>query len=407
MKIFNLSGSGGGSSGSAALENNINQVAHGFSVKQIIRHNGGIYTLATADNVSDAEALGIVTVVTDANNFTLVTSGYVTGLSGLVMDTQYFLDPSIPGALTATEPTSSGQVSKPLFFAISFSEGYFINYRGELLTSPVTAITSINADTTAAQLLTVGTSGTDFAISNPGSGSHVFNLPTASAVNRGALSSADWSLFNSKGTVTSVSGTTNRITSTGGATPIIDIAATYVGQSSVTTLGIITTGTWHGIVVESTYGGTGVNNGSSTITLGGNLVMSGAFVTTLTVTGTTNATLPAGTNNIGYLEVPSNSKSADYTAVLADSGKSIDHPATDTNVRTFTIPANGTVAYPVGTCLSFSNMTAAVVTIAITTDTLYLAGTGSTGSRSLAQYGVATARKLTSTTWLINGTGLS
>ncbi len=59
-------------------------------------------------------------------------------------------------------------------------------------------ITSINTDSTAAQLLTVGTSGTDFAITNPGSGSHVLNLPTASASNRGALSSADWSTFNSK-----------------------------------------------------------------------------------------------------------------------------------------------------------------------------------------------------------------
>jgi hypothetical protein len=52
-------------------------------------------------------------------------------------------------------------------------------------------------------------------------------------------------------------------------------------------------------------------------------------------------------------------------------------------------------------------MTSQVVTIAITTDTLYLAGTGTTGSRSLAQYGMATAIKLTSTTWLISGTGLT
>jgi hypothetical protein len=47
------------------------------------------------------------------------------------------------------------------------------------------------------------------------------------------------------------------------------------------------------------------------------------------------------------------------------------------------------------------------VSIAITTDTLYQAGTGSTGTRTLAQYGVATALKLTSTTWLISGTGLT
>jgi hypothetical protein len=58
------------------------------------------------------------------------------------------------------------------------------------------------------------------------------------------------------GTVTSVSGTTNRITSSGGATPVIDIAATYVGQSSLTTLGTVTNGTWHSVKVELAYGGT-------------------------------------------------------------------------------------------------------------------------------------------------------
>ena len=59
-------------------------------------------------------------------------------------------------------------------------------------------IDSINGDVTAAQLLTPGTSGTDFAIVDDMIGGHVFDLPTASAVNRGALSSADWSTFNSK-----------------------------------------------------------------------------------------------------------------------------------------------------------------------------------------------------------------
>jgi hypothetical protein len=61
------------------------------------------------------------------------------------------------------------------------------------------------------------------------------------------------------GTVTSVSGTANRITSTGGATPVIDIAANYVGQTSITTLGTVTTGTWNGTVVGQAYGGTGIS----------------------------------------------------------------------------------------------------------------------------------------------------
>jgi hypothetical protein len=114
-----------------------------------------------------------------------------------------------------------------------------------------------------------------------------------------------------------------------------------------------------------------------------------------------------GTDAVGFRNAPVNSQSAAYTAVLADAGKVILHPSTDANARTFTIPANSSVAYAVGTVLTFVNMTSQVVTIAITTDTLYLAGTGTTGSRSLAQYGMATAVKLTSTTWLINGSGLT
>lgn len=94
------------------------------------------------------------------------------------------------------------------------------------------------------------------------------------------------------GSVSSVTGTANRITSSGGATPVIDIAATYEGQSSITKLGTIGTGVWNGTVVTGTYGGTGVNNGASTMTIGGNFATSGAFTTTLTVTGNTNVTLP-------------------------------------------------------------------------------------------------------------------
>ena len=114
-----------------------------------------------------------------------------------------------------------------------------------------------------------------------------------------------------------------------------------------------------------------------------------------------------GTDAVGFRNIPQNSQSADYTLVLADSGKHIFHPVGDNNARTFTIPANSSVAYPVGTALTFINMAVANVTIAITTDTLTLSPAGTTGSRTLATNGSATCIKITSTSWLISGSGLT
>lgn len=99
-------------------------------------------------------------------------------------------------------------------------------------------------------------------------------------------------LATTAGTVSSVSGTANRITSTGGTTPVIDISASYIGQSSITTLGTIGTGVWQGTLVSPIYGGTGVNNGSNTLTLAGTLATIGAFASTFTMTGATNVTFP-------------------------------------------------------------------------------------------------------------------
>jgi hypothetical protein len=113
-----------------------------------------------------------------------------------------------------------------------------------------------------------------------------------------------------------------------------------------------------------------------------------------------------GTDAVGFRNTPINSQSAAYTLVLADAGKTILHPIADNNPRTFTIPANSSVVYPIGTVITFVNLIN-TVTIAITSDTMYLAGTGTTGSRTLAAYGVASAVKVASTTWVISGNGLT
>ncbi len=112
--------------------------------------------------------------------------------------------------------------------------------------------------------------------------------------------------------------------------------------------------------------------------------------------------------NVWYLNIPQNSQSANYTTVLADSGKHIYHPSADTTARTITIDSNANVPYPIGTAITFVNDTSAwVMTIAITSDTLVLAWAWTTWSRTLAANWVATAIKITSTRWQINWTWLT
>lgn len=120
-------------------------------------------------------------------------------------------------------------------------------------------------------------------------------------------------------------------------------------------------------------------------------------------------TLQYGGVEVGYKILPQGSHSADYTGVLGDSGKHLLHPTADDNARTFTIPANGSVAYPTGTMITFVNQKN-TLSIAITTDTMTLfagSGTGTTGTRTLAAGGVATALKVASTSWIIWGVGLT
>jgi hypothetical protein len=107
---------------------------------------------------------------------------------------------------------------------------------------------------------------------------------------------------------------------------------------------------------------------------------------------------------VGYREAPQVSKTDNYTLVLADRGKSILMNGTS---KTLTIPANGTVAFPVGTVVIIVNVNSSALSIAITTDTLTLANSTTTGTRTLAQNGLATCVKIASTSWLISGAGLT
>ena len=132
----------------------------------------------------------------------------------------------------------------------------------------------------------------------------------------------------------SVGGTADRITV---SADTVDIASTYVGQSTITTLGTIGSGTWQGTIIGSTYGGTGVNNGSKTITLGGNFTHSGAHALTLTTTGTTAVTLPT----TGTLATLAGSESLS-NKTITNSSIGSSNPST---AAFTTLTANGNVTF--------------------------------------------------------------
>lgn len=198
------------------------------------------------------------------------------------------------------------------------------------------------------------------------------------------------------------------VTNTGTGSNVLATSPTLITPALGTPSAIVlTSGT--GLPISTGVSGLGTNVATA---LAVNVGTAGAPVVNGGVLGTpSSGTLSGctvdGTDAVGFRNIPINSKSAAYTTVLADSGKVIFHPSTDANARTFTIDSNANVAYPLGTAITFINMTSQVVTIAITSDTMYLSNTGTTGSRSLGQYGSATAIKMTSTTWLISGSGLT
>jgi len=169
-------------------------------------------------------------------------------------------------------------------------------------------------------------------------------------------------------------------------------------------------------VIASTFGGTGngftkftgPTTAEKTFTLpdaSSTIVVQGGALGTPS-SGTLSACTVDGTDAVGFRNIPQNVQAGSYTTVLADSGKHLYH-ALGAGAATYTIPANGSVAYPIGTAISFVNLSATAISIAITTDTMYLAGFGTTGTRTLAQYGTATALKITSTAWMISGNGLT
>lgn len=162
---------GGGSGNSLTLD--VHQVAHGFSVGNVVYRASGSYADAKADNTATAEVIGIVSVVADVDNFTLLMYGEITTLSGLTDDAVYFLSGTSAGAYTATQTTTVGFVDKPLMVALSTTAAFFYNLRGKIVPSA----TIVNQASTSVTMA----AGTTYVINN-GASLVTLTMPASTSV---------------------------------------------------------------------------------------------------------------------------------------------------------------------------------------------------------------------------------
>jgi hypothetical protein len=163
----------------------------------------------------------------------------------------------------------------------------------EVITTFTTGITALNGLTAQVQNFATGTSGTDFNISSVTS-THTFNIPTASASNRGLLSTSDWTTFNNK-----QSALTNPITGTGTAGQI----GYFNGTTSLTSSSTFTfTPTSQLLVNNSITAASAIARGTNltptlTASANGDVLVGLDIAPTFTVgsfTGTTSAALRVG-----------------------------------------------------------------------------------------------------------------
>jgi len=143
----------GGSADQVLVE--VAQSSHGFAVGDILRSSGAddTYAKALATTAANAEVVGIVKTVTDSNNFIMVTNGHITTAAAVPNNTAgsvLFLSPSTAGALTTTEPTTDGQISKPVAIVTNANDSMlFLNLRGKTIGAD--AITTEKLQSTVTQ----------------------------------------------------------------------------------------------------------------------------------------------------------------------------------------------------------------------------------------------------------------
>jgi len=148
----------------SALAVEVTQPSHGFAVGDIIRLNGiNTYAKAQANSAANAEVVGIVTIVTDADNFAYTTEGAVTaGVPAVAAETVLFLSATTAGALTATAPTTAGYINLPLAVVTqNATKMVFHKYRGFEIGSTTAQASSITTFVASGATLALTTGAND------------------------------------------------------------------------------------------------------------------------------------------------------------------------------------------------------------------------------------------------------
>ena len=139
---------------------------------------------------------------------------------------------------------------------------------------------------------------------------------------------------------------------------------------------------------------------------GGDVALAVSGTSVFNLTGTGALTSPNRADTVGFKGAPQVSRTANFSLALTDIG--LDQYINGTTAgQTVTIPANASVAFPIGTIIPITNDSNQNWSIAITSDTLFWSPSGGTGTRTLAAGGQCTIKKVTATRWWISGVGLS
>ena len=102
----------------------------------MIRYTGSAWVKSQANSDTNADVDGVVVAVTDSANFEYQIPWVTLSIfSSLAPGSTYFLSPSTPGAITTTETTTVGEVTKPVLRALSATTAIFVGMRGAVIST--------------------------------------------------------------------------------------------------------------------------------------------------------------------------------------------------------------------------------------------------------------------------------